>query len=183
MRVLINTTNHDHDQVKVKIDITYQRWNQFDLVRNRLYLLWTDFYFNLEIDDEDYADQHGSSKASSNTLKIDLHFKHSAGKMSSLTNSSQENEEYNRLSFWKMKHVSYLIVAMVATRVLTVLATRAAVEREFSFTGNIITQNATNKYSPLDKIFGEDAGLFKVLAKIRHSYANQMLGQKFEVLK
>ena len=40
MRVLINTTNYDHDQVKVKIDITYQRWNQFDLVRNRLYPLW-----------------------------------------------------------------------------------------------------------------------------------------------
>ncbi|CAF3897876.1 unnamed protein product [Rotaria sp. Silwood1] len=92
-----------------------------------------------KIDDEDYADQHGSSKASSHTLEIDLHFKHGADKMTSLTNSSQENEEYNRLSFWKMKHVSYPIVAMVATRVLTVLATRAAVEREFSFTGNIIT--------------------------------------------
>ncbi|CAF4130107.1 unnamed protein product [Rotaria sordida] len=113
------------------------------LVINSSLEIRADFYFNLEIDDEDYADQHGSSKASSHTLEIDLHFKHGADKMPSLTNSGQENEEYNRLSFWKMKHVSYPIVAMVATRVLTVLATRAAVEREFSFTGNIITQ----KYS------------------------------------
>ena len=113
------------------------------LSTNISFIYRTDFYLNLEIDHEDYADQHGSSKASSYTLEIDLHFKHGADKMTSLTNSGQENEEYNRLSFWKMKHVSYPIVAMVATRVLTVLATRAAVEREFSFTGNIITQ----KYS------------------------------------
>ncbi|CAF5037031.1 unnamed protein product, partial [Rotaria sp. Silwood1] len=59
----------------------------------------TGFYFNPEIDDEDYADQHGSSKASSHTLEIDLHFKHGADKMISLMNSRQENEEYNRLSF------------------------------------------------------------------------------------
>ncbi|CAF5012416.1 unnamed protein product [Rotaria sp. Silwood1] len=52
-----------------------------------------------KIDDEDYADQHGSSKASSHTLEIDLHFKHGADKMTSLMNSGQENEEYNRLSF------------------------------------------------------------------------------------
>ncbi|CAF3786857.1 unnamed protein product, partial [Rotaria sordida] len=117
------------------------RVSSIHMVVPKVYL--ADFYFNLEIDDEDYADQHGSSKASSHTLEIDLHFKHGADKMPSLTNSGQENEEYNRLSFWNMKHVSYPIVAMVATRVLTVLATRAAVEREFSFTGNIITQ----KYS------------------------------------
>ena len=39
-----------------------------------------------------------------------------------------------------MKHASYSIMVTVAARVLTVLAIRAAVEHEFSFTGNITTQ-------------------------------------------
>ena len=59
----------------------------------------TNFYFSVEIDDEDYADQHNSSKVSSHILEIDLHFKHEADKTKSLTNSGQEDEEYNRLSF------------------------------------------------------------------------------------
>ncbi|CAF1476670.1 unnamed protein product, partial [Rotaria sordida] len=72
---------------------------------------------------------------------------HGADKTTSLTNSGQEDEEYNRLSFWKLKHAFYPIVATVAARVLTVLAIRAAVEREFSFTGNIIIQKRS-KSSP-----------------------------------
>ncbi|CAF1268971.1 unnamed protein product [Rotaria sordida] len=54
---------------------------------------------------------------------------------------------------------------------------------QIAFEFDRIIFSVTNKCPPLDKIFGEDAGLFKVLAKIRQQYANQMLGRKFKFLK
>ena len=57
-----------------------------------------------------------------------------------MTNSDQEDEEYCLLSFLKKKHASYPILVKATARVLAVPATNAAVEREFSFTDNTITQ-------------------------------------------
>ncbi|CAF1070379.1 unnamed protein product [Rotaria sordida] len=57
-----------------------------------------------------------------------------------MTNSGQEDEEYCLLSFSKKKHASYPILVKTTARVLAVPAASAAVEREFSFTDNTITQ-------------------------------------------
>ncbi|CAF3463606.1 unnamed protein product [Rotaria socialis] len=100
----------------------------------------TEFYLNTENDDEDHVDQHGSSKAASHMIEIDLYLKHGLDKATISAESGQENEEFNPLSFWKNKHGSYPILAKVAALVLGVSATSAAVEREFSFAGNIIRQ-------------------------------------------
>ncbi|CAF3719510.1 unnamed protein product [Adineta steineri] len=98
----------------------------------------TDFYLIIEQDDH-HSTQQSSSKTSSHIIEIDLYLKLGSDK-TTIANSDQENQEYNPLSFWKKKHESYPILSKVAARILGVPATSAAVEREFSFTGNIITQ-------------------------------------------
>ncbi|CAF3998970.1 unnamed protein product [Rotaria sordida] len=64
-----------------------------------------------------------------------------------MTNSGKEDEEYCLLSFSKKKHASYPILVTATARVLAVPTTSAAVEREFSFTDNTITQKRS-KLSP-----------------------------------
>lgn len=56
------------------------------------------------------------------------------------TNSAANEQEYNPLHFWKRNFSSYPRLARIAKRVFAVPATSAAVEREFSLAGNIITK-------------------------------------------
>ncbi|CAF3896324.1 unnamed protein product [Rotaria sordida] len=107
---------------------------------NTSYTYMTEFYLNTENDDEDYVDQQCSSKAASHMNEIELYLKHGLDKTIITTDYDQENKEFNPLSFWKKKESTYPILAKVAARVLGVPATSAAVEREFSFAGNVITQ-------------------------------------------
>jgi hypothetical protein len=55
-------------------------------------------------------------------------------------NSSAYDQEYNPLQFWKHNYSSYPRLARIAKRVFAVPATSAAVEREFSLAGNIVTK-------------------------------------------
>ncbi|CAF1400281.1 unnamed protein product [Rotaria sordida] len=64
-----------------------------------------------------------------------------------MTNSGQEDEGYCLLSFSKKTHASYPILVTATARVLAVPAASAAVECEFSFTDNTITQKCS-KLSP-----------------------------------
>ena len=98
----------------------------------------TEFYSNVE-DDEEEIDSDGSSKSSSHALEIDLYVKQTFIK-SSESDSEREEGEYNPLSFWRKMHSSYPILSKVTARILAVPASSAAVERQFSLTGNIITQ-------------------------------------------
>ena len=100
----------------------------------------TEFYLNAENDDEDYAEQHESSKPASHMIQIDTYLKHGFDTTTMTEESGQENEEYNSLPFWKNKHSSYPVLAKVGARVLDALATSTAVECQFSFAGNIISQ-------------------------------------------
>ncbi|CAF4268642.1 unnamed protein product, partial [Rotaria sordida] len=50
------------------------------LSTNGLFLNVTDFYLNVEFDDEDHANQYGSSKSSSHMIQIDLYLKYGADK-------------------------------------------------------------------------------------------------------
>jgi hypothetical protein len=54
--------------------------------------------------------------------------------------SSSHDQECNPLHFWKHHHSSYPRLARIAKRVFSVPATSAAVEREFSLAGNIVTK-------------------------------------------
>jgi len=99
----------------------------------------TEFYANAE-DAEDDIDQGEALKYSSHALEIELYVKQAFNKLSEDDNEHQGESEYNPLSFWKKMHSSYPILSKVAARVLAVPASSAAVERQFSFTGNIITQ-------------------------------------------
>lgn len=99
----------------------------------------TEFYSNAE-DDEEEIDQDGSSKSSSHALEIDLYVKQPFIKSSEGGGGREEEGEYNPLVFWRKMHSSYPILSKVAARILAVPASSAAVERQFSLTGNIITQ-------------------------------------------
>jgi hypothetical protein len=98
-----------------------------------------DFYCNEEDDDEDDVDQDTALRSSSHALEIELYIKQGADKSTKTTDSLEENE-YNPLSFWQKMHSFYAVLSKVAARVFGVPATSAAVEREFSLAGNIITQ-------------------------------------------
>ncbi|CAF3181601.1 unnamed protein product [Rotaria sp. Silwood2] len=60
--------------------------------------------------------------------------------MTSITNSEQEDKEYNPLSCSKKKYASYPILTKATARVLAVPVISVAVEQELSFTVKIITQ-------------------------------------------
>ena len=77
----------------------------------------TGFYLNAENDDEDHADQYGSSKPVSHVNEVDLYLKHGFDKTTITEDPGQVKEEYSPLSFWKNKHSSYLILAKVAAHV------------------------------------------------------------------
>ncbi|CAF3639696.1 unnamed protein product [Rotaria socialis] len=100
----------------------------------------TDFYLSTEDDDDKSAARQDALKASSHEAEIELYLKHGTDQVHVSTAAGQQNAEYNPLDFWKKKHSSYPIFAKVAARILGVPATSAALEREFSFAGNIITQ-------------------------------------------
>ena len=117
------------------------------LLRSNSVNYMTDFYLNAESDDDDYINQQTSSKSSSHAMEIDLYIKHGSDKTTISTSSQQQGQEYNSLLFWKTKYISYPILTKVVARVFSVLATSAAVEREFSLAGNIITQKRA-KLSP-----------------------------------
>jgi hypothetical protein len=119
---------------------------QVQLSRTTSSTYMMDFYINAENDDKDNDDQQPSSTTSSHIIEIDLHLRHGSDKTTSEVNGDKI-EEYNLLSFWKKRHASYPVLSKVAARVFAVPATSAAVEREFSFSGNIITQKRS-KLSP-----------------------------------
>jgi hypothetical protein len=122
----------------------------------------TDFYINAENDDKDSDAQEPSSRSSSHAMEIDLYLKFGSDKTVSEVNGDKI-DEYNPLSFWKKKHASYPVLAKVAARVFAVPATSAAVEREFSFSGNIITQKRS-RLSPdtvNDMVFNHSYKIYK----------------------
>lgn len=130
---------------------------------NNSYTYMTEFYLNTENDDEDYADRRGSLKAASHMNEINLYLQHGLDRAIVSADSAQENEEFNPLDFWKNKNDSYPILAKVAARILGVPATSGAVEREFSYTGNIITQKRA-RLSPdvvNDIVFNHSFKLYK----------------------
>ncbi|CAM2722852.1 unnamed protein product [Rotaria socialis] len=122
----------------------------------------TEFYMNEEYDDDDDSNgTHSSSKAAAHLIEIDMYQKYGVDQTTS--EPGEEVTEYNPLSFWKKKHDSYPVLAKVAARILAVPATSAAVEREFSFTGNIITQKRA-RLSPdtvNDIVFNHSYNMYK----------------------
>ena len=139
-------------------------------VGNTSFTYMTEFYLNAENDDEDHADQYGSSKPASHVNEIDLYLKHGFDKTTITEDPAQVKEEYNPLSFWKNKHSSYPILAKVAARVLGVPVTSAAVERQFSFAGNIITQKRAT-LSPdtvNDIVFNHSYNIYKKRFSDKH---------------
>jgi hypothetical protein len=134
-----------------------------ELSRSTSSSFMTDFYLNAETEDEDDDHQQESSKTSSHLIEIDLYMKHGSDKTTTESNSNEDQVEYNPLTFWRKKCVSYPILAKVAARVFSVPATSAAVEREFSFTGNILTQKRS-KLCPdtvNDIVFNHSYNIFK----------------------
>jgi hypothetical protein len=143
---------------------------QVQLSRTTSSTYMTDFYINAENNEND-DDQQASSKTSSHAIEIDLYLKHGSDKTTSEIHDAQV-EEYNPLSFWKKRHASYPVLAKVAARVFAVPATSAAVEREFSLTGNIITQKRS-KLSPdtvNDIVFNHSYKIYKQKFGIRKTY-------------
>ena len=105
----------------------------------------SDFYSNAEDNDEDDVDQQAALRSTSHALEIESYTKHGSDKS---TNSHESlHEEYNPLSFWKKMHGTYPILSKIAARVFSVPASSAAVEREFSLAGNVVTQKRA-KLSP-----------------------------------
>ncbi|CAF1110190.1 unnamed protein product [Adineta ricciae] len=109
---------------------------EIQLRRNTSSSYMADFYLIAERED---VGGHGSSKISAHEMEIDMYLKHGVDRTTN-GNTDQGTDEYNPLCFWKARHSSYPVLYKVAARVLAVPATSSAVEREFSFTGNIITQ-------------------------------------------
>ena len=134
---------------------------QVQLSRTTSSTYMMDFYINAENNDDD-GDQQASSKTSSHAIEIDLYLKHGSDKMTSAVNDGSV-DEYNPLSFWKKRHESYPVLAKVAARVLAVPATSAAVERELSFSGNIITQKRSRLSPDMvnDIVFNHSYKIFK----------------------
>jgi hypothetical protein len=134
---------------------------QVQLSRTTSSTYMTDFYINTENDEENDDDQQASSKTSSHIIEIDLYLKYGSDKTTAF--NDDQAEEYNPLLFWKKKQASYPVLAKVAARVFAVPATSAAVEREFSFSGNIITQKRS-KLSPdtvNDIVFSHSYKMYK----------------------
>ncbi|CAF2718931.1 unnamed protein product [Rotaria sp. Silwood2] len=93
----------------------------------------SDFYSNAEDDDEDDIDQHAAVRSSSHALQIELCI------------------------------LLILFFRKIAAHVFSVPASSAAVEREFNFTGNIITQKGS-KLAPdvvNDMIFNHSYKLYQ----------------------
>lgn len=102
-----------------------------------------EFYLDAQNEDDDESNRSTNLRSSSHALEIELYIKHGSDK----STKAAGEEEYNPLSFWEKMHSSYPALAKVAARVLAVPAASAAVEREFSLAGNIITQKRS-KLSP-----------------------------------
>lgn len=94
-------------------------------------------------DEEDEEGDLPTSTAAIHQSEIDnyLKFGMDKSKQSDIpTDSSPSDQEYNPLDFWKQSHSLYPRLARIAKRVFAVPATSAAVEREFSLAGNIVTK-------------------------------------------
>ncbi|CAF1037317.1 unnamed protein product [Adineta steineri] len=98
-----------------------------------------DFYSNAEDDEDDDIAQNIALRSSAHALEIEVYIKQGSGESTKILDSLEEAEEYNPLSFWKKMYSSYSVLLKVAARIIGVLASSAAVEREFSLVGNIIT--------------------------------------------
>lgn len=134
---------------------------QVQLSRTTSSTYMMDFYINAENNDHD-SDQQTSSKTSCHAIEIDLYLKHGSDKTTATINDGQ-TDEYNPLSFWKKRHGSYPVLARVAARVFAVPATSAAVERQFSFSGNIFTQKLSRLSPDMvnDIVFNHSHKTFK----------------------
>lgn len=107
----------------------------------------TDFHLSTDDDDDESAARQCASKASSHETVTELYIKRGTDEVHVSTAAGQQNEGYNPLHYWKKKHSSYPISAKVVPRILGVPTTSAAVEREFSFAGNFITEKRS-RFSP-----------------------------------
>jgi hypothetical protein len=93
-------------------------------------------------EEEDEEDDLPTTTASMHQLEIDNYLKFGLDKSKETYSSdvSSCDAEYNPLHFWKNNHSLYPRLARIAKRVFAVPATSAAVEREFSLAGNIVTK-------------------------------------------
>ena len=93
-------------------------------------------------EDESEQDDSPTTTAAMHQAVIDSYLKFGSDKSEerSPSNHCSNAEEYNPLHFWRLHHHSYPRLAKIAKRIFAVPATSAAVEREFSLTGNIITK-------------------------------------------
>jgi hypothetical protein len=94
-------------------------------------------------EEEDEQCDLPTTTAAIHQLEIDnyLKFAIDKSKQSDVSaNSSAYDQEYNPLNFWKHNYSSYPRLARIAKRIFAVPATSAAVEREFSLAGNIVTK-------------------------------------------
>jgi hypothetical protein len=94
-------------------------------------------------EEEDEQSDLPTTTAAIHEVEIDnyLKFGFDKSKQSDVSaNSSADEQEYNPLHFWKHNYSLYPRLARIAKRVFAVPATSAAVEREFSLAGNIVTK-------------------------------------------
>lgn len=93
-------------------------------------------------EDESDQDDLPTTTAALHQMEIDSYLKFGADKPEENSSSSlgSKNEEYNPLLFWKVHHHLYPRLAKIAKRIFAVPATSAAVEREFSSAGNLVTK-------------------------------------------
>ena len=94
-------------------------------------------------DEEDEQGELPTSTAVIHQSEIDNYLKFGVDQLKQSdipAHSSASDQEYNPLDFWRKNHSLYPRLATIAKRVFAVPATSAAVEREFSLAGNIITK-------------------------------------------
>jgi hypothetical protein len=94
-------------------------------------------------DEEEEEGDVPTSTAAIHQAEIDNYFKFGMDKSKQSdvsVDSSTHEREYNPLDFWRQNYSLYPHLARIAKRVFAVPATSAAVEREFSLAGNIITK-------------------------------------------
>lgn len=97
-------------------------------------------------DEEDEEGDLPTSTAAIHQSEIDNYLKFGIDKSKqsdTSIDSSTHEQEYNPLHFWRQNFSLYPHLASIAKRIFAVPATSAAVEREFSLAGNIITKKRT----------------------------------------
>ncbi|CAF0926191.1 unnamed protein product [Rotaria sordida] len=110
---------------------TYDKQNITDRIMQQYY------------EEEDEYDDLPVTTTAIHQAEIDNYLKfgiYKSNESCSANASPSSDQEYNPLHFWKQNHSLYPRLAKIAKRVFAVPATSAAVEREFSLAGNIVTK-------------------------------------------